>query len=240
VKNIVTIVHNYDRLLGYGFTRLLENHSLTPQPNESSWNFRKRAFIDICLEMHSIRLAMAFLLLLKHADWSEKDRKKYKKLLNIEKPTKEDLQRFVKTYRKDPVVARDFSFPTDKRYLKLQEIEFTLPKVPLKKKERIAQLVQKDYEVQRDIVEAIAGHFGVSLDDILSHHRNREVVLARHIAEYILRENGLSFLNIGRLMNKDHTTMVHAHKKFCEKMKTDKEISRIVSKINAELAKNSP
>jgi chromosomal replication initiation ATPase DnaA len=41
-------------------------------------------------------------------------------------------------------------------------------------------------------------------------------------------------------MNKDHTTMVHAHKKFCEKMKTDKEISRIVSKINAELAKNSP
>ena len=58
-------------------------------------------------------------------------------------------------------------------------------------------------------VEAVALHFGVSKDMILGTGRSSVLVDARVACVAILRRRGLSYPAIGRLMKRDHTTLIH-------------------------------
>ncbi len=71
------------------------------------------------------------------------------------------------------------------------------------------------------IVEAVARHFAVSLDDLRGKARNQKIVAPRHLAMYLLREDGkLSYPQIGALLGgKDHTSVLHA----CDKIATEIE-----------------
>lgn len=68
------------------------------------------------------------------------------------------------------------------------------------------------------VVEEVAREFGVSVEQLCGLSRRREVVQARHVAMYVLRENrGLSFPLIGRALGgRDHTTVLRA----VERMRT--------------------
>jgi len=64
------------------------------------------------------------------------------------------------------------------------------------------------------ILKAVAEFFGVSLEDIISHNRRKEVVEPRQIAMYLLREiSELSYPYIGEKMGRDHTTAIHSYEK---------------------------
>jgi chromosomal replication initiator protein len=64
----------------------------------------------------------------------------------------------------------------------------------------------------RQIIERTAKHFQVSIEDIMGPKRDRDIVVPRQIAMYMLRsELHLSFPKIAQeLGRKDHTTAIHS------------------------------
>jgi chromosomal replication initiator protein len=63
------------------------------------------------------------------------------------------------------------------------------------------------------ILTAVARYFGVKADDLKGKARNKQIVVPRHIAMYLLREDAhLSTPEVGRLLNRDHTTVLHGMK----------------------------
>jgi hypothetical protein len=59
-------------------------------------------------------------------------------------------------------------------------------------------------------VDYAAKVFNVTPEAIMSRSRKRPVVLARHGIMLGLRKRNLTFYEIGRLTNRDHSTVVHA------------------------------
>lgn len=58
-------------------------------------------------------------------------------------------------------------------------------------------------------LDAVALHFGVTKDMILGLGRSSVLVDARVTCAAILRRRGLSYNAIGRLMKRDHSTLIH-------------------------------
>jgi chromosomal replication initiator protein len=60
------------------------------------------------------------------------------------------------------------------------------------------------------VLTAVTRYYGVKLDDLKSKARHKQIVVPRHIAMYLLHEDAhLSTPEIGRLLNRDHTTVLH-------------------------------
>ncbi len=60
------------------------------------------------------------------------------------------------------------------------------------------------------VLQAVARYFGVRVDDLKGKARHKEIVVPRQVAMYLLRADGrLSTPDIGRLLNRDHTTVLH-------------------------------
>jgi chromosomal replication initiator protein len=63
------------------------------------------------------------------------------------------------------------------------------------------------------ILTAVARYFGVRLDDLKGKTRHKQIVVPRQIAMYLLVEDArLSTPEAGRLLNRDHTTVLHGCK----------------------------
>jgi chromosomal replication initiator protein len=63
------------------------------------------------------------------------------------------------------------------------------------------------------ILLAVARYFGVSVEDLKSKARHKQIVVPRHIAMYLLCEDAhLSTPEAGRLLHRDHTTVLHGIK----------------------------
>ena len=89
----------------------------------------------------------------------------------------------------------------------------------------------------RQIVERTARHFQVSLEDILGPKRDKDIVVPRQIAMYMLRsELHLSFPKIAReLGRKDHTTAIHSVEKIEQESRVDAEIRAALAEIKERL-----
>lgn len=88
-----------------------------------------------------------------------------------------------------------------------------------------------------DIKSAVALEFGISLNDLISERKNQEFSLPRQIAMYLAREyTELSLQQIGReFRKKDHTTVIHAHRKISQLIKNNPEVKRRVERIRGKL-----
>ncbi len=62
-------------------------------------------------------------------------------------------------------------------------------------------------------IDAIAELYGYTLEDILGKSKLKELVAVRRKCIVCLRGKGYSTTEIGRIMNRDHTTIVHALQK---------------------------
>ncbi len=82
------------------------------------------------------------------------------------------------------------------------------------------------------ILEQAAALFDTSVEALKGPSRNRDLVTARHVAIYVIRElTGLSSSSIGTLLARDHTTVLHAHNKISQQMATDEKLSRLVHSL---------
>lgn len=59
-------------------------------------------------------------------------------------------------------------------------------------------------------IEAIAKVYGYTVDDILGKSKLKALVAVRRQCVNMLREKGYSTTEIGRIMNRDHSTICHA------------------------------
>ncbi len=89
----------------------------------------------------------------------------------------------------------------------------------------------------KQIVEKTAKHYHVSLDDILGPKRDKDIVVPRQVAMYMLRsELKLSFPKIAReLGRKDHTTAIHSVEKISKELAFDVDIRDAVAEIKERL-----
>lgn len=62
------------------------------------------------------------------------------------------------------------------------------------------------------VLDAVCIHFRMPRTTLQSHIRTARVSMARQIACYLLRSTTkLSYPEIGRMLNKDHSTVIHAY-----------------------------
>ena len=89
----------------------------------------------------------------------------------------------------------------------------------------------------KQIVERTARHFQIPIDDILGPKRDKDIVVPRQIAMYVLRsELHLSFPKIPReLGRKDHTTAIHSVEKIEKESQFDPEIRDAINQIKERL-----
>ena len=89
----------------------------------------------------------------------------------------------------------------------------------------------------RQIIERTARHFQVPLEDILGPKRDKDIVVPRQVAMYMLRsELHLSFPKIAReLGRKDHTTAIHSVEKIEKESRFDADIRAAISEIKDRL-----
>ena len=90
------------------------------------------------------------------------------------------------------------------------------------------KLITIDF-IQRCVVE----EFGISLADLKTKRRNKQVVFPRQIAMYLSRElTELSLPEIGELFGgKDHTTVLHSYKKIKENINNNPELKDRIDKV---------
>jgi chromosomal replication initiator protein len=89
----------------------------------------------------------------------------------------------------------------------------------------------------RQVIERVSKHFQVPMDDLLGPKRDKDIVVPRQVAMYILRsELHLSFPKIAReLGRKDHTTAIHSVEKVEQELTFDAIIRQHVSDIKERL-----
>jgi len=83
------------------------------------------------------------------------------------------------------------------------------------------------------IQRCCAEEFGISIHDLKTRRRNKQVVLPRQMAMYLSRElTDLSFPEIGNSFGgKDHTTVLHSYNKIKEAVKTNGELKDKAERI---------
>lgn len=89
----------------------------------------------------------------------------------------------------------------------------------------------------RQIIERTAKHFQISMEDILGPKRDKDIVVPRQVAMYMLRsELHLSFPKIAHeLGRKDHTTAIHSVDKIEKELNFDGPIKQYVSELKEYL-----
>ncbi len=89
----------------------------------------------------------------------------------------------------------------------------------------------------KQIIERTARHFQVPMEDMLGPKRDKDIVVPRQVAMYMLRsELHLSFPKIAReLGRKDHTTAIHSVEKIEKESHFDVELRTAIAEIKERL-----
>ena len=89
----------------------------------------------------------------------------------------------------------------------------------------------------KQIIERTARHFQISVDDIVGPKRDKDIVIPRQVAMYMLRsELHLSFPKIAReLGRKDHTTAIHSVEKIEKESHIDSSLRDAIKEIRERL-----
>ena len=88
------------------------------------------------------------------------------------------------------------------------------------------------------IISIISEHYNVSVEDIKSKKRKKDIAKARQIAMYFMRESlGMAFMAIGEVFGgKDHTTVMHSVSKVEADMKSNKYFAKDITSIKEKLS----
>ena len=94
--------------------------------------------------------------------------------------------------------------------------------------EALKDMIETQKEISPQLImDLVAEHFNISVADILSKKKNKEIAVPRQICMYLCKTyTDYSFQAIGNLMGKrDHSTVLHGHNKIHEIMTSSKDDS---------------
>lgn len=77
------------------------------------------------------------------------------------------------------------------------------------------------------LIQVIVSRFGVKEKQLLGNERHKEVAEARWILMFILRLFNYSYPSIGRMVNKDHSSVMYG----CKRVEQSKELKEIAEEI---------
>ena len=89
------------------------------------------------------------------------------------------------------------------------------------------------------IVNTVAEHFHVSVDDILrDNKRNNEIVVPRQIAMYLCNTmTSVGLKKIGsEIGGRDHSTVLHGSKKISDEMKTSDDMRKTIEILQKKIS----
>ena len=89
----------------------------------------------------------------------------------------------------------------------------------------------------RQIIERTAKHFQIPLEDMIGPKRDKDIVVPRQVAMYILHEElRLSYPKIAHeLGRKDHTTAMHSVRKISQESQIDAGLRAAIAEIKEQL-----
>ena len=94
--------------------------------------------------------------------------------------------------------------------------------------EALKDMIETHKEISPQLImDLVAEHFNITVADILSKKKNKEIAVPRQICMYLCKTyTDYSFQAIGNLMgNRDHSTVLHGHNKINEIMTSSKDDS---------------
>jgi len=84
-------------------------------------------------------------------------------------------------------------------------------------------------------------YYGVNADDLKARSRHKQIVEPRQLAMYLLREDAhLSTPEVGRLLNRDHTTVLHGIKQVANDIARDGPSRAAVRGVREVIAGGGP
>ncbi len=106
-------------------------------------------------------------------------------------------------------------------------------------KESIADLLEGAEPVSitvDKIFSAVYRKYGISKEDLISPKRNKEIANARHVSIYLIREmTEMSFPNIAKIYNRDHSTIMTSYNTAYQKAQMDSSFSVQMSDLKKEI-----
>lgn len=85
------------------------------------------------------------------------------------------------------------------------------------------------------IVDVVARSYGLAPVDIMGTRRQSHIVAARHVAQYLARRiTGMSFPELGRAFNRDHSTIIHGWQRVDNERKRNPNIDAFLDEIEAQ------
>ena len=86
------------------------------------------------------------------------------------------------------------------------------------------------------IFASIFKKYGVKKDDILGSRRTKDVAFARHVSIYLIREiTDMSFPNIGKILDRDHSTIMSSISAIERKLQSDNMFSLELEEMKKEI-----
>lgn len=87
-----------------------------------------------------------------------------------------------------------------------------------------------------DIAHMTAWRFGLTLADLRGLRRNKRLIPPRHLAMHLCRElTDYSTTQIGRALNRDHSTVLVCGRKMGARLSEDEELAQIAGEITASI-----
>jgi len=90
------------------------------------------------------------------------------------------------------------------------------------------------------IFSSVYQKYGIKKEDLISAKRSKEVAFARHITIFIIREvTEMSLPNIGKIFNRDHTTVMNSIETIERRLITDNMLNFEIKEIVKEVSPNT-
>jgi len=115
------------------------------------------------------------------------------------------------------------------------------------RQERERQIAAKKEKEERDLIfaqtalEVVASHYGVSIEQMTSGSRSREVKQPRNTAQYIIFKNtDFPLLKISDFVGRvDHTTAINSIKRIDKRLEFDEDLRNRIGEMQEEITRQT-
>jgi len=108
-------------------------------------------------------------------------------------------------------------------------------------RDTLADLVgRRAHITPSQVIETVAKFYNISVAEMVSPARNKELVQPRQVAMYLIRqETDASLPEIGNLLGgRDHTTVLHGIERIKDRLETEEQLRREIMSVREQLYLN--
>ncbi len=89
------------------------------------------------------------------------------------------------------------------------------------------------------IIQTVCQFFKISKDDMFSRRRNNEIAEPRQLCMYLISDMiDMPLMAIGKIFNRDHSTVVHARDKISSQIRTNQKTKTLISDLKSQILKH--